>query len=431
MNPQQEDDLPRAAELAKRNQPGADGDGDQDMDTDDHPRAGSITSSGNNSISDSSTMVATAAPSASSSPSSSSYNTVPSIAAVSNTTSEIIPDYNELSVPRESLMAMVPRTHRHRVYAAQGGLPLQYYNHYNQYPHHYTLRHHLHYNPFTYRKFPPYQHWAASAQRDYHWKTLGITDLFPDRRREGAAAGAGPPPPPPPGAAGQVVLRSTAGNAGVNKTVFRSRLPVHLRHLTARANRRAAIFTNPFREGGGEDAMSTEQDTIIGPSSRGRAAGRAAAGGEGGGMHGEEGEESGHHLMTSNLGMENLSISSSSSSSTSASPRKRIVEWRRLKDDYGKIMRLASNDIITTATTGSSSTSSPSSSSSLASGRRGNNRVWTNQRGGLANILLAKQHEDNGSGSGSGSGAGPSNGAVGSGASTVDRLVEEMNKWTV
>jgi hypothetical protein len=150
-------------------------------------------------------------------------------------------------------------------------------------------------------------------------------------------------------------------------------------------------------------------------------------------VYGEEGEESGHHLMTSNLGMENLSISSSSSSSTSASsaapfpPRKRIVEWRRLKDDYGKIMRLASNDIITT--TGSSSTSSSSSS---ASGRRGNNRVWTNQRGGLANILLAKQQEDNSSGSGSGSGAGPSSTtAVGSGASTVDRLVEEMNKWSV
>ncbi|KAF9348626.1 hypothetical protein BGX34_002331 [Mortierella sp. NVP85] len=419
----QDDDLPRAAELARRNQPGADGDGDQDMDTDDNPRASSSTSSGNNSISDSSTMVATA----SSSPSSSNYNTVPSVAAVGNTTSEIVPDYNKLSVPRESLMAMVPRTHRHRVYAAQGGLPLQYYNHYNQYPHHYTLRHHLHYNPFTYRKFPPHQHWAASAQRDYHWKTLGIADLFPDRRREGAAAaaGAGPPPPPPPGAAGQVVLRSTAGNAGVNKTVFRSRLPVHLRHITARANRRAAIFTNPFREGSGEDAMSTEQDTMTGPSARGRT-GRAAAGGGGeGGMQGEEGE-SGHHLMTSNLGMENLSISSSSSSS-SFPPRKRIVEWRRLKDDYGKIMRLASNDIITT--TGSSSTSSPSSS--LASGRRGNNRVWTNQRGGLANILQAKQQEDNSSGSGPGSGAGPNSSVIGSGASTVDRLVEEMNKWSV
>ncbi|KAF9945502.1 hypothetical protein BGZ70_003776, partial [Mortierella alpina] len=99
--------------------------------------------------------------------------------------------------------------------------------------------------------------------------------------------------------------------------------------------------------------------------------------------------------------------------SSEMGPRRRLSDWKRvtalnldLEDDQrgGMIMRLASQDRVT-----------PVGNSS---------RHWMNHRGGLANLMQSSSAH-----AGSSSAAGST--GRDTATSTVDRLVEEMNKWSV
>ncbi|KAG0330235.1 hypothetical protein BGZ99_007096 [Dissophora globulifera] len=388
----------------------AKGNGDQDMEMDDADDESSATKDAVSSNSSSSSR----------------------IGGVDQYSNGVVVNYGDLKLPRESFLATLPRSHRHRIYAGAGIHSMNQHSHHNHHPHHYTLRHHIHYNPFTYRKFPPYKYWAASAQRDYHLATIGVvgigransTDVERGLTVTESRAGSGPPP----GAGGDLVLRGSVSNGGVNKSVYRSRLPVHLRHMTSRINRRAAICVNPFQG----------VDTSLEKRYQGHQEG----------THGRQQEEQHQDDLAgpllSSLGMEDLSISGvssmstplpaipgstadlalpSTSSSGSSGMRRGLSDWKRatahshgmgeVEQRSGMVMRIASNDLVTPQ----SSTFSPSS------GGRGSERHWRSQRGGLANLLQAKQS--------SATRPGSSGVAGGSGSSTVDRLVEEMNKWSV
>ncbi|KAF8976877.1 hypothetical protein BGZ46_007882 [Entomortierella lignicola] len=323
---------------------------------------------------------------------------------------------DELREHQESATRVLKSHHnRHQNYA---GYPSWYYkNGQNQY----TLRHHLHYNPHSYRKFPPYQYWAASAQRNYHMATIGVipSSISPEFRAIAEAtqnglmaiesallAFAGGRPPP---GVGDRILRTSVRNGGVNKSTvasaYPSRLPVHFRHMTSRTNRRPAICINPLQ---GDASTTSEQKQV---STGGSAVSKVLP-------------------LFSGLSIEESnSPSDSGSTSTSASSlsnRKKLTDWRRVAglnidlggssqddDGAGNTMRLARND---------SGSDSKSLGGSLTKGIT-SSRNWMNKRGGLANLLQTKQSQngDVGSTSGSRSGTG----------STVDRLVEEMNKWSV
>ncbi|KAI7832720.1 hypothetical protein BC939DRAFT_434143 [Gamsiella multidivaricata] len=381
----------------------------------------------------------------------------PSTAPSKTTLHTATPDYANLPhLSRESFLASIPRPHRHRLYYApapgsERANALLYthpshhhhhnHSHNHNHNHGYTLRHHLHYNPFTYRKFPPYQHWTSSAQRDYHLRTIGVVGrprTVPPLSAEGRWEDGGEDmvlrPPP----LSLLVTGSGASGGGVNKAHYRSRLPVHLRHMTARTNRRAATCVNPFQDGtkqsqGRQQQQQQQQDkqdyygsllsnlSINDEFSTGLTPPSALA-------------------ADPSTGLNNNNASSSSSSSAGSNWR-RLSDWKRvsafrldLEDEGqqrggGMIMRLATNDLVTTHTSLLSSSSSSLSGlkSSINSGG-GGGRHWKSQRGGLANLLQARQ---DGGMSGTGSTTRGVEGAGGGGGSTVDRLVEEMNKWSV
>lgn len=360
-------------------------------------------------------------------------------------------------LPRETLLATVPRTYSHRVYAGHGvyhhssnnhshhdhgnstNSGTLYYNHghISSHPHHhFSLRsrhhhhhHHLHYNPFLNRKFPPYKYWAISAQRDYHLSRIGILVGRPgisSSSASGVSAASSSSPSssassvttatssgggPPPGAGGDLMLRTALGSAGggVTKTHYRSRLPVHLRHMTSRPNRCPAICGNPF-----QDNARAQQ----GSSSGGRSTDDPRS----------VSQENSQSLLSS-LSISGSTATAAATSTTTASgggsdagQRRRLSDWKRvtalnldLEDDPrgGMIMRLASQDRVT-----------PVGNSS---------RHWMNQRGGLANLMQGSSTRI-GSSSASGSTGRDTTGTSGGGGSstsTVDRLVEEMNKWSV
>ncbi|CAO3566038.1 unnamed protein product [Mortierella alpina] len=345
-------------------------------------------------------------------------------------------DYSEMILPRETLLATVPRTYSHRVYAGHGvyhhnsnsnsnhgnghssNSGTLYYNHANisSHPHHhFSLRsrhhhhhHHLHYNPFLNRKFPPYKYWAISAQRDYHLSRIGILVGRPGTSSSSSFSTPGGPAAssssssapsiataassgggPPPGAGGDLMLRTALGSAGggVTKTHYRSRLPVHLRHMTSRTNRRPAICGNPF-----QDASHAQQ----GPSSVGRS---------------NEGSLAMASASTAGSGAGASTVAGGGGSEVGQ--RRRLSDWKRvtalnmdLEDDQrgGMVMRLASQDRVT-----------PVGNSS---------RHWMNHRGGLANLMQSSNAH-------AGSSSATGNTGRDTATSTVDRLVEEMNKWSV
>ncbi|KAF9416862.1 hypothetical protein BGZ94_010099 [Podila epigama] len=212
---------------------------------------------------------------------------------------------------RDLSLSTLPRTHRHRVLQ---GLDIDRYNDHNvgidtdgstglvamtppqqliyQHPHNYQLyynspifrhhhqhrgilaqqrsfryqsrhqHHHSHphqfsfFNPFSHRKFPAYQHWATSAQRDYHLSTIGMMGTFVRTRVTPSGMNSASDNSYSTNTTTttttttptDLVLRTAHGSSGINKTQFRSRLPVHLRHITSRTSRRPAVLQNPFLE---------------------------------------------------------------------------------------------------------------------------------------------------------------------------------------
>ncbi|KAF8925963.1 hypothetical protein BGZ58_000326 [Dissophora ornata] len=337
-------------------------------------------------------------------------------------------DYSKLRMPRESLLATVSRPHRHRVYAG-GGAHSLHYNHHNQHPHYYTLRHHLSYNPFKYRKFPPFQYWAASAQRDYHLSTIGVVGghgsgartaaLASSEDREGSGVGGLAP------GAGDPVLRGSVSNGGVTKTHYRSRLPVHLRHMTSRTNRRAAICADPF-QGVPDSSLTTQYQGYQDSAHRGQhngvldddvTSGVLLSSLSIGGMSTPGMQSISRPLAATPVGSNGGLGAPSSSSSQSPS----LSEWNKvmtmhhgLVEDEGQYAgsstACANNDRATLKTSGGSS-----------SGARGKNvREWLKQTGALANVLYSKEDA-----------AGPGSSGAGGSKGTVDRLIEEMNKWSV
>ncbi|KAF9120895.1 hypothetical protein BGX30_002894 [Mortierella sp. GBA39] len=386
----------------------------------------------------------------------------------SSPSTALVYDYSKMTLQRESLLATLPRSHRHRAYASNAGKGSQ--PGHSRHTLYYSGNHHPHasprhqYNPFTNRKFPPYQYWAVSAQRDYHLSTIGVLsspsgarsviDLSSSTPGSGGAGGSGGGG----GGTGDLFLRAALGGSsggGVNKSVYRSRLPVHLRHITSRNNRRPAICLTAFHGGEGrEDGdMDDVRDkkrhsTSVLPSFTNAVGGSSSTTGLDPRDQGSPPPSTGPGSAAVSLskftdrdGSPNHggeSSSSTSRGSLSAANRKKLSDWKRVTalsfdregdpQRTGMVMRLASNESssIMAPTTSLSGGSSSSSSSSLR-GSSGSGRQWLSQRGGLANLFqtnLSVTGGSNGSGNNGGAGAGPS-------GNNVDRLVEEMTKWSV
>ncbi|KAF9150549.1 hypothetical protein BGX21_003986 [Mortierella sp. AD011] len=324
----------------------------------------------------------------------------------------------QLMKEQQEISTRILKSHHNPRLRHYPGYQSLYYSHNNHHNHnsHYTLRHHLYYNPHTYRKFPPYQYWAASAQRNYHLATIGVMpspststtsdfSAYAEHARNDflvyaesailAFAGGRPPP-----GVGDRILRTSIRNGGVSKSAssssspsaYPSRLPVHFRHMTSRTNRRSAVCVNQLQ---GEQQQQYNRETAV----------------------------SGVLPLFSGLSIEGSSAQSdlpstgrnNTDSSSSSMTRKKLTDWKRVTAfnlDLGDDPKRGnSNDLGSTP----KSSSASGGSSSSAKGSSGGGRHWINQRGGLANLLQARQSQD---------------GSV-SGSGTVDRLVEEMSKWSV
>ncbi|KAF9360804.1 hypothetical protein BGX26_007566 [Mortierella sp. AD094] len=336
----------------------------------------------------------------------------------------------QLMKEQQEASTRVLKSHHNTRIRHYPGYQSLYYSHNNHHSHnnHYTLRHHLHYNPHSYRKFPPYQYWAASAQRNYHLATIGVLpspatstseiSAYAESARNDflvyaesailALAGGRPPP-----GVGDRILRTSIRNGGVSKSTsssssssssaYPSRLPVHFRHMTSRTNRRPAICVNP---------LQVEQQQLQQQQQHNREAATTKAGSAATAISGVLPLFSGLSIEESQSDL--ASAGSNNRDSSSSSTRKRLTEWKRVTafnlDLDGDLKRGSGNDLVSTPTSSASGKSSSAKSSSGIGGRH-----WMNQPGGLANLLQARQSQDGGA----------------SGAGTVDRLVEEMNKWSV
>ncbi|KAF8927554.1 hypothetical protein BGZ47_002094 [Haplosporangium gracile] len=429
-------------------QSGQDLDGDQDMDTDEltSPSSLSLATGVSDNNTDNSCL---------------------------STSTALVYDYSKMTLQRESLLATLPRSHRHRAYAGntiKGSQPGH-----SRHTLYYSGNHHPHaslrqqYNPFTNRKFPPYQYWAVSAQRDYHLSTIGVFSspsgarsvLNPSSSTSGS--GGSGESAEGGGGTGDLFLRAALGGSsggGVNKSVYRSRLPVHLRHITSRNNRRPAICLTAFPggEGRGEGDMDDGGDKkrhsmSVLPSSTVTARGSSST------ATGQDSRDQGSPPPSTGSGSTSVSPlnftdrdgsanhgGESSSSPTaagrgslSAANRKKLSDWKRVTalnferegdpQRTGMVMRLATNDSssIMAPTTSLPGGSSSSSSSSSLRGNSSSGRQWLSQRSGLANLF-----QTNLSGAGGNNASGNNGGgAVGPSGNNVDRLVEEMTKWSV
>ncbi|KAG0333695.1 hypothetical protein BG000_008951 [Podila horticola] len=311
------------------------------------------------------------------------------------------------------LASMLPRRHQ-VLYGRDGGdHDSTYLNDIHRHqgpPRHQYL---AYYNPFSHRKFPAHQHWATSAQRDYHLSTIGRIGRISGGHEEAVTAEF-VEPVPILGTGTDLVLRAAQGTPGITKTQYRSRLPVHLRHITSRSSRRPAVYLNPLQQHQQQqleqrsakvgddkvkrilDGLDCDGSTTLSPLEHlldtplfSNKAGQKA-------------------IVSSSLAknMSQSTLDGSSSSGSRVSPQEsgRITVRSSLSDSTESAIKRFSDLSIS-----SSSNMSTEASSSLR------NRLWKTQRGGLANLI-----QNTGS---SPAGAGSTN--------AVDRLVEEMNKWAV
>ncbi|KAF9436141.1 hypothetical protein BGZ76_004736 [Entomortierella beljakovae] len=283
-------------------------------------------------------------------------------------------------------------------YRYYSGYSPLYYNHsfHNQnHSYHnqnnYSLRHHLHYNPFTHRKFPPYQFWAASAQRNYHMATIGIMPTTPSEIKkvfettlEGSKAmlemadsalltlsEAGGRPPP---GVGDRILRTSVKNGGISKSAYPSRLPIHFRHINSRTNRRSAICLNKQQGEINSSHQGSREDES-------KPTGSAVNG-----------------VLPLFSGLTIEEAGDQSESNSSSNKKVGVSDWKRVKAfnlDLG----------------GSNHSSVNSGAGGVRAG--GGSRYWESQRGGLANLLQSKPSQDSNA------------------SGNIDRLVEEMSKWSV
>ncbi|KAG0055032.1 hypothetical protein BGZ83_009802 [Gryganskiella cystojenkinii] len=425
-------------------------------------------------------------------------------------------DYSQLALPRESLLATLPRTHRHREYAAsphsdspsnqqphphavcytlptQSQLPqppqqtaLRYsrnnFSHYYQHHH----RHHHHHgggsglyreNNYIRNRFPPFHHWPHSAQRDFHLATMGTLDMSgpsyngPALNRSGLLS--------PASVLGtDAVLRSSLGPAGVNKgNTYKSRLPVHLRHMTSRTNRRAAICVNPFQSDQNVSQLQQQQQqqlqlqqrpprppqqrhpvNLLTPATSSSSTATSPLLTAALATATSSSSPSGSDLLDSISGVLSprplTPITTFNAANIAAAaaleamsgrkrvpsahghdldendPRRRIM---RLNQGGGTVYSTGSSSLgLLGSSVGNSSSNNGSSTSSGSPSIR--NRLWMNQRGGLVNLTHQLQGHTGAVSKSQGLEPGSQGRRVnGSGghSGTVDRLVEEMNKWSV
>ncbi|KAF9295251.1 hypothetical protein BGZ74_010906 [Mortierella antarctica] len=317
--------------------------------------------------------------------------------------------YYNHSIFRHSHRGLFTQHHHHH-------RPFQYHSHRHQGPHHHQYLDY--YNPFSHRKFPAHQHWATSAQRDYHLSTIGRIGRISGGHEEEADTAEFVEPMPILGTGTDLVLRAAQGSPGITKTQYRSRLPVHLRHITSRSSRRPAVYMNPLQQQQQqqlEQRSTKDEDDMVK---------RILDGLD---CNGSTTVLPLEHLLDtplfSNQARQETTVSSSSSSSTrnmSQSTRdglsssgsrvpppqesRRVTARSSLSDSTESAIKRFSDLSIS-----SSSNMSTEASSSLR------NRLWKTQRGGLANLIQS---------------TGPSPAGAGT-TNAVDRLVEEMNKWAV
>ncbi|GJJ74618.1 hypothetical protein EMPS_06976 [Entomortierella parvispora] len=374
-------------------------------------------------------------------------------------------DYSALALPRESLLATLPRTHRHRVYASGAENDPTLVSSASDQPHphalYYTLpsqsrapalrfsrnnfahnnnHHHgtslYRENSYIRNRFPPYQQWPHSAQRDFHMATMGPLNVNGSPTsgitRSGLLS--------PASVLGtDAVLRSAIASSGsINKAAtYKSRLPVHLRHMTSRSNRRSAICVNPFQPNQNASPHRQPQPQLSNISTPTNTVGQTDTDR----LH--PASVLSPRPLTPITTFNAANVAAAAALET-MNQRKRISDWKRVSvqvfdmdenDPRQGIMRLSNAGTIGGGTVYSSGSSS-SLTSSISSGGGGahpiRGRHWMNQRAGLMNLTrvgpmgTAKTSNSQGAGS-----SAQSNLGTGQPTSTVDRLVEEMNKWSV
>ncbi|KAF9321428.1 hypothetical protein BG003_001941 [Podila horticola] len=314
--------------------------------------------------------------------------------------------YYNHSIFRHSHRGLFAQHHHHH-------RPFQYHSHRHQGPPHHQYL--AYYNPFSHRKFPAHQHWATSAQRDYHLSTIGRIGRISGGHEEAVTAEF-VEPVPILGTGTDLVLRAAQGTPGITKTQYRSRLPVHLRHITSRSSRRPAVYLNPLqqhqqqqleqrsaKDGDNKvkrifDGLDCDGSTTLSPLEHLLDTPLFSN------QTGQKAIVSSSSSLAKNMSQSTLDGSSSSGSRVSPQESGRITVRSSLSDSTESAIKRFSDLSIS-----SSSNMSTEASSSLR------NRLWKTQRGGLANLI-----QNTGS---SPAGAGSTN--------AVDRLVEEMNKWAV
>lgn len=378
-------------------------------------------------------------------------------------------DYSALALPRESLLATLPRTHRDRDYAADAPSDSTLASSASDQPHphalYYTLptqsrapalrfsrnnfahSNHRHHGTSLYRennyirnRFPPYQHWPQSAQRDFHMATMGPLNTSGSPTsgisRSGLLS--------PASVLGtDAVLRSAIASTGsINKAAaYKSRLPVHLRHMTPRSNRRSAICVNPFQPDQNASPHRQPQPQRVNISTPSNISAMTV------GLTDTDRLNPASVLsprpLTPITTFNAANVAAAAALET-MNQRKRISDWKRVSvqvydldenDPRQGIMRLNNGGIIgggTVYSSGSSSSLLGSTSSGGGGAHSMRGRQWMNQRSGLMNLTragppgIAKSAGTQGARS-----AGQGSSGTSQSGSTVDRLVEEMNKWSV
>ncbi|KFH62228.1 hypothetical protein MVEG_11866 [Podila verticillata NRRL 6337] len=308
--------------------------------------------------------------------------------------------YYNHSVFRHSHRGLFAQHHHHH------HRPFQYHSHRHQGSQHHQYL--AYYNPFSHRKFPAHQHWATSAQRDYHLSTIGRIGRISGGHEE-ASDTEFVEPIPILGTGTNLVLRAAQGSPGITKTQYRSRLPVHLRHITSRSSRRPAVYLNPLQR---QQQQQLERSTRDGDEKINRI------------LDGLDCNASTtviplEHLLDTPLFNNQARQEASASSSSSTTNTSRSHDGSSSSapsQEYGRVTARSSLSDSTDSAIKRFNDLSISSNSNMSTETSSlRNRLWKSQRGGLANLI-----QNTGP---SPTGANPSN--------AVDRLVEEMNKWAV
>ncbi|KAF9580125.1 hypothetical protein BGW38_003350 [Lunasporangiospora selenospora] len=301
-----------------------------------------------------------------------------------------------MTMKRESFLAALPRPLRHRAYAA-GPHRIYYHPLYDgQHPGH--LPH-----PLTGQRNPHHSGWPSQS-------LVGRT--YPGSTLPRISAGVGHHPAlGGPGDVSGIVLRPLAGSLGVNKAHFKSRLPIHLRHITSRTSRRPAICLNPFQ------ILSPEEEAAAAVTLSDRSQDSRNSNEMASDHRSRDATSMGRSFSSapSSMTFNRPSIGSIPGASLSQG---KVIDWRRTSSldweskgeagSQGSLLRL--NDLSLSSSSSSDQSFTREGSSSLR------NRLKANHHSGLVNLIQTPSSTKS---------------TFGGSASAVERLVEEMNKWTV